>query len=90
MGGVEGGTSFNLTRGEELVAYESAKSNACSALQAEARALRRGLMYVLKMGISSCSFRSDSQTLANTTMQYQPPLGIKWRAFRICFIVGKS
>ena len=65
-----------------LVCYRAAPSRVCCPLQAEAVALREAILFVKGKGLQSCTFLTDSQTLAQVCSSPQPPLDADWRAYK--------
>lgn len=77
-----GGVGFIITKGEELIICRAERVVAVCALQAETMALRRGFLQAQQLGISSCSFYTDSLSLVKLVSQNQPPVEADWRAYQ--------
>lgn len=84
----EDSIEFICKRGDLLV-YKSAKVDASCPLQVEAVTLRDAIHHCLSMGISSCTFNTDSLTIATSCTKLEPPLELDWRAFRDVYDIWK-
>ncbi|KAF3332549.1 Reverse transcriptase-like protein [Carex littledalei] len=51
-------------------------------MQAEVVALRDAVLFVKGLGILSCTFYTDNQSLANLCSALHPPLDAEWRAYK--------
>lgn len=85
-----GGIGFILLQGTLMRAYKMERVMACCPLQAEAIALLQGVNYAISIGLSECSFITDSSTLAAACSNLSPPLEVDWRAHKEIFDVWKK
>ncbi|XP_078175199.1 uncharacterized protein LOC144568705 [Carex rostrata] len=77
-----GGIGFVVEEDGVLKGYRAAPCTVCCPLQAEVVALKEAILFVKGLGLQSCSFFTDNQILAQTSMAQQPPLDADWRAYK--------
>ena len=60
------GLGFVVEEGTVLKGYRAAPCKSCCPLQAEAMALKEAVLFVISLGIQSCVFFTDNQSLENS------------------------
>lgn len=79
----KGGVGVVIFKGEELLLHKSKAVQSISPLQSEALALWEGILEIQKLGVSNCSFLTDSKHLADLISQLHPPIDAEWKAFNV-------
>lgn len=84
-----GGAGYMVFQGEVMVTYGSARTEVSGPYQAEAWALREAIWAALRLGIESCTFYSDNETLVTTCTSIGPPIEAEWLAYKEVFDIWK-
>lgn len=78
----EGGIGYVLKDRGVLMSARSKGVHVSCPIQAEALAISEAVKQIRGLGITECSFETDSKTVAEALMSLQPPANMDWRAFR--------
>lgn len=80
-----GGVGFVFLQQGELLAYRSARVQACCPMQTEAKALLEAIKWAEFNGIEHCTFLTDCDALAALASQVNPPCQADWTMFKEAF-----